>query len=448
VFVRKGLFILLAVSLFCDAAAGESADLRVTPVVLAVRKAGPSVVNISTEQIVERRYDPFFGFGDPLFEEFFRPFMQHMPRTGYKVHSLGSGVIISPDGYVITNGHVILRASKITVTLADNREFEAEVLNSSPEIDLGVMKLDSPSALPYATLGDSSELMIGETLIAVGNPFGLENSVTTGVLSATGRSLGASEDVVYRNLLQTTALINPGNSGGPLLNLDAKVVGLNTAMKLDAQGIGFGIPVNDIRLALVGLLDFESVKNTSLGIGVPGDPSVAVIIESVRHGGPGAYAGIIPEDLILKVDDRPVSGVLDYEMAVLRKEVGDELVVDVDRNGEILKLKLQIGEAPPPAGAELVRRRVGAVVYPLSAYVARRLGVPTDFGILVHDVEADTPADSIGLKPNDVIVSWGGRSVGNVSRLASEVDRIPAGGRVVVGVLRGEYLLEALLQVK
>lgn len=439
---------MLVVSLLCTASAEEFNNSRVTPVVLAVREAGPSVVNISTEQIIERPYNPFFAFADPFFEDFFRRFPARFPRTRYKVHSLGSGVIISPDGYVFTNEHVIRKASRITVTLADGREFDAEVLSSSAEMDLAVMKINSPEPLPYATMGSSSELMIGETLIAVGNPFGLENSVTTGVLSATDRSLAAGGHVVYPNLLQTTALINPGNSGGPLLNINAEVIGVNMAVKLDAQGIGFAIPIDDIRDTLVDLLDFESVKNTSLGVEVARDPSVPPVVKSVRPGGPGASAGIKPNDLIVKVDGRSVDGVLDYQMMVLLKEAGEGLSIELNRRGKPVKIDLKIGEAPPPPEAGLVRTRVGAVVYPLSAYVARRLGVLTDFGILVRKVEPGTPADSIGLKADDVIISWAGERVGSVSRLASALQSTPPGSNVTIGVLRGGYPLEAVLQVE
>ncbi len=447
VFVRKAVLVLLVVSMLRPSAADETRDLRITPVVTAVRRAGPSVVNISTEQIIERPYNPFSAFADPFFEDFFRHFSSQFPRTSYRVHSLGSGIIISPDGFVITNEHVTRRASRITVTLADGREFDAEVLNSSSEVDLGVMKLNPSDPLPYAKMGDSSDLMIGETLIAVGNPFGLENSVTTGVLSATGRSLNLGGDIAYSNLLQTTALINPGNSGGPLLNLNAQVVGMNTAVKLDAQGIGFAIPINDIRDMLVQLLDFEFVKNTSLGVEVPHDPSAAVVVISVRPDAPGASAGIKPGDRIVEVDGHPIGGVLDYQMAVLRKELGDEVEMELLRDGGLRNVTAAIGEAPPPAGAEEVKRRTGAEVYPLSAYVARRLGVPTDFGVLVHRVQPGSPADSIGLSPQDVIILLGGKRIGTVPQLMAELDKVPAGGRMAIGVLRGGHLLEATFRV-
>src|SRR5574340_1190241 len=223
----------------------ESHSNRRTPVVIAVEKTGPAIANIRTERLIaQRQGDPFFGSRNEMFEQFFNEFFGQSQKQMVE-RPLGSGVIIDEDCYIVTNEHVVSRASKIKVRLSDGRDFEASMISSDPISDLAVLKINSPTPLPYVKMGTSKDLMIGEPVIALGNPFGLENSVTTGVLSAKNRTITFNSEygeIKYDGLIQTDALINPGNSGGPLINADGELIGINAAIVNQAQGIGFAIP--------------------------------------------------------------------------------------------------------------------------------------------------------------------------------------------------------------
>ncbi|MEE9275532.1 MAG: trypsin-like peptidase domain-containing protein, partial [bacterium] len=239
---------------------------RRNPVVLAVESAAPAVVNISTSQ-VRRGTNPFSQQRNPLAEEFFRNFFGP-PLKKPPGRSLGSGVIIRADGYILTNDHVVSGASEIRVHLAGNKIYPARIIGSDPTNDLAVIKIDADEALPHLPMGRSEDLMIGETVIAIGNPFGLQHTVTTGVVSALGRSLGKREKG-HRNpadFIQTDASINPGNSGGPLLNIYGELIGVNTAIFSKAQGIGFAIPINRARRIVGDLIHFGKVRKVWVGL--------------------------------------------------------------------------------------------------------------------------------------------------------------------------------------
>jgi serine protease Do len=266
---NKAIFLGFAILMISSALARSSfvqkTDLRRTPVVEAVKKVAPAVVNISTEKIVKRRINPFFddyGF-------FFGDFFQNFPSSRtYKRQSLGSGVLIDPKGYIITNEHVILPASKIKVVLVDGREFEGKLIGSDSKFDLAVIKIEAESDFPAIKIGKSIDLMIGETVISIGNPFGLSHSVTTGVISALNRTIVTDEKRVYSDFIQTDASINPGNSGGPLLNILGELIGINTAIYQKAEGIGFAIPIDKARRIVDDLIQSGYVHRAWLGIGV------------------------------------------------------------------------------------------------------------------------------------------------------------------------------------
>ncbi|RME40750.1 MAG: serine protease Do, partial [Deltaproteobacteria bacterium] len=244
--VMKQVGFLIVLLLLVAALPVEAASPRRTPVVEVVEQAGPAVVNIRTEQIVQRRSSPFFGFGGSLFEEFFRDFA---PPRLYTTESLGSGVIIEPDGLILTNAHVISRASKIFVALQGRpKEVEAQLVGVDESLDLALIRIAGKKKgnYPHLQLGRSDDLMVGEPVVAIGNPLGLGSSITTGVVSAPLRALSLDKDFTAV-FIQTDALINPGNSGGPLVNMEGRVIGINTAIARQAQGIGFAIPANVIR---------------------------------------------------------------------------------------------------------------------------------------------------------------------------------------------------------
>ena len=256
---RPVLIVLLALAFCADVHADQVS--RRTPVVAAAESGAPSTVNIVSTQTVADSGNPFVR-GDPFFDEFFRRFMNPRPS---QTQSLGTGVIINSAGYVLTNEHVLSGSTQIRVSLADGRTFDAELVGGDPASDLAVVLLHADGPLPAPRLGDSDAVMIGETVVAIGNPFGLNHTVTTGVLSAVNRSI-RGDGREYHGFLQTDASINPGNSGGPLLNMDGEVIGINTAILGNAQGIGFAIPINRARRIVDDLIRHGEVLPAWLGI--------------------------------------------------------------------------------------------------------------------------------------------------------------------------------------
>jgi serine protease Do len=301
---RATILILVVLTGTLHAGAPETEPLRRSRVVDAVERASPAVVNISTEQTVVRRPMPF---DDPFFEQFFRDFFDARPRRSTRV-SLGSGVIVRGDGTILTNEHVILRGGRIHVTLADGREFDARLVGRDPDSDLAVLRIDTGKTLPYIALGTSDDLMIGETVIAIGNPFGLSHTVTTGVVSAVKRSLRTGGRT-YTDFVQTDASINPGNSGGPLLNILGELVGINTAIYGSAQGIGFAIPVDRARRVLGELVsgrkpaapDPNQQAWALLGLQLHAQRG-GLVVTRVRSGSAAERIGIERGDVVLGID--------------------------------------------------------------------------------------------------------------------------------------------------
>ena len=297
---------------------------RESPIVRAVRKVSPAVVNISSSYEVRKRANPFSGFGmDPFFEEFFKDFFDPRFERRRESTSLGSGVIIDGKrGFILTNAHLIERSGNIKVVLEDEREFEAKIVGADPDSDLAVLQIDSPSRLPSIEMGSSDDLMIGETVIAIGNPFGFSHTVTTGVISAVNRSIRTDERV-FLDFIQIDASINPGNSGGPLLNINGDLIGINTAIYAKAQGIGFAIPINKARKIISDLIQYGEVIQTWIGITVQNlDKKLArylkvpgkkgVMVKSLEPGSPASSAGLKEGDIILAIGSNKIASVRDY----------------------------------------------------------------------------------------------------------------------------------------
>ena len=294
------------------------ADHRRTPVVKAVEAVSPSVVNITV--IKKRAAGSRSPFGDPFFDQFFNDFYGKQPQQS---QSLGSGVIINgAEALVLTNAHVIASGGEITVRLNDGREFKAELVGSDTDFDLAVLKLNKAANLPQVVMGDSDDIYIGETVIAIGNPFGYSHTVTTGVVSALNRPMKTSNGA-YGSFIQTDAAINPGNSGGPLLNIHGKLIGINTAIHARAEGIGFAIPVNKAKFVVAELLNTGHVAPIWLGLfGQDIDQPTAryfklknlkgMLVSEVYPSTPAAKAGIKPGDIILAVNGRGISNKDDY----------------------------------------------------------------------------------------------------------------------------------------
>ncbi len=345
---RPTILILTALALAAAqarAAAPETDPARRSRVVEAVERASPAVVNISAEQTVIQRPMPF---ADPLFDDFFRDFFDTRPRRSTR-SSLGSGVIVRADGTILTNEHVILRGSRIHVTLADGHEFDAKLLGRNADADLAVLRIETGHPLPFIALGRADDLMIGETVIAIGNPFGLSHTVTTGVVSALKRSLRTGGRT-FTDFIQTDASINPGNSGGPLLNILGQLVGINTAIYGSAQGIGFAIPVDRARQALddltsgrqTGEPDPGKVAWSVLGIEVRATPE-GLAVARVRKGGVAERIGIEQGDVVLGVDGEAVGSpsALANRLDAARQEGG--AVLSVARDGRRYDVQVPLG---------------------------------------------------------------------------------------------------------
>jgi len=322
-------------------------------------QAGPAVVNIGTVQLAKRRIpfqlNPFTE--DPTFRDFFEQFFgpQQGPRGEFRQPSLGSGVIIDKRGYILTNFHVVKGADEIIVKLSTKKEYRGKTIGTDPKTDLAVVKIQPDGELTVARLGDSERLRVGEWAIAIGNPFGLDQTVTVGVISATGRAdVGVA---TYENFIQTDASINPGNSGGPLLNLKGEVIGINTAIVAAGQGIGFAIPINMIKRVVNQLVEKGRVVRGWLGIAVqPVSPELAqslgapsatgAVVASVYPGSPAAEAGLQQGDLILAFGGTPVEDYHHLQRLVADAEVGKTVTLHLLRKKQAQDVQLRIGETP------------------------------------------------------------------------------------------------------
>jgi len=311
--------ICLLTAMPCPEISAHQTD-RHSPVVEAVSRVSPAVVNISSSYEVRKRPNPFSGFGlDPFFDNFFRDFFDPRFERRHQSTSLGSGVVIDGKrGFILTNAHVIERAGTIKIVLQDEREFEAQIVGADPDSDLAVLKIDSDESLPAIDMGSSDDLMIGETVIAIGNPFGFSHTVTTGVISAVDRSI-RTDDRVFHNFIQIDASINPGNSGGPLLNINGELIGINTAIYAKAQGIGFAIPISKARKIISDLIQFGEVVQAWIGITVQNlDARLAqyldysgkkgVVVKAVEPSSPAQEAGLKPGDILLLHDGYELLG--------------------------------------------------------------------------------------------------------------------------------------------
>jgi len=381
--------------------------IRRNLVVKAVEKTAPAVVNIKAAKIVERYSNPFRDlFGD----EFFNPFFGDI-FPGYKQkfleQSLGSGVII--DGrkrLVLTNAHVIMGASKISVKLLDGREFRAELVGSEPDFDIALLKLQGKDKLPEARIGTSNDLMVGETVIAIGNPYGFSHTVTTGVISALNRSI-RTEQGTYFGFIQTDAAINPGNSGGPLLNILGEVIGINTAIYAKAQGIGFAIPIDKAKNVIYELLSYGEVKPVWLGIfGQDVDPQVAaylglkkpsgLIVTEVIKGSPAFKNGIKVGDVILAINGVPIEDKEDYIKYMLNTTSESTLVIKFLRMGKLYNTSaLKPVYFTKDEAIRFITKRWGF------------WGKEDQNNILVTKVYPNSPASDLGLRPGDKIYKVG-----------------------------------------
>lgn len=319
-------------------AAAEQGIIRPANISGVVKQTAPAVVKIET--VVQTKVaNPYLA--DPSFREFFG--IQNLPKTQVQ-SGMGSGFIVSEDGYILTNNHVIEGASQIRVTLTSNKSFTARVVGSDYDLDLAVLKIESKDKLPTLKLGDSEGVEVGDWVIAIGNPYGLDHTVTVGVISAKGRPVNI-EDKKFRNLLQTDASINPGNSGGPLINLNGEVVGVNTAVNASAQGIGFAIPSSTVVLVYNQLITKGSVSRPYIGVSIqPLQDQRGVMVAGVASGSPAQAAGIIPGDVIMQFNGRNLDAPQDLLDAVSQTQTGQKITLSIVRAGQNKQIQIIIGD--------------------------------------------------------------------------------------------------------
>lgn len=440
------LFLLIIIFTFFHiiSIAFASSSLRKTPVVIAVQKASPSVVNIST--IVKERTPGLFPFpGD----EFFKDFFPELFSREYQRTSLGSGVIIDArEGLIVTNHHVIEKSADIKVVTSDGRELHASVVGTDPRSDIALLKVENAKGLHEIEMGDSDDIMIGETVIAIGNPFGLSHTVTTGVVSALDRTV-RTENQVYRHFIQTDASINPGNSGGPLLNIEGKLIGINTAIYQKAQGIGFAIPVNKVKKIVKELLRAGEVRFPWLGMELqPLTPSlmkhfgfnakdVGVLINNVIDGSPAEKSGIKRGDILLSINNEKISSVEQYRESLSDFTPGDKIDMGIFRKGKIIHVNVTAETFPSELAMEYFYMRVGIKVAEIGLSDRLRLGIKN--GIIIKEIRAGSQAQRIGLREGDIIVKINGISVSNLEDFKQIISRYHYLPSINLLVRRGQF---------
>ena len=441
-------FIFFVPALLFSCAAHADRDTRRTPVVVAIEKVSPAVVNISTEQLVRERVNPFGGLHDEFMREFDHFFDDMFPMQERLRQTLGSGVIIDEDGYILTNAHVILQASKITVTLPDHRECGATVVGADPNIDLAILKINVDAALPVPDVGESDDVMIGETVIAIGNPFGLEHTVTTGVLSAQNRSIQGSDGRVYNNFLQTDASINPGNSGGPLVNLDGELIGINTAIYARAQGIGFAIPIDRAMRAVDELLQYGEVKRAWIGVQVQSltdalsrqfgfDGSYGVLVTDVMSGGPAQEAGLAVGDIVTRVNDLPVHSHTEFYAKATGLLVGETATLNVFRGGEEYEVNVVAEALPLDAAAGIAQQWLGVEVRAVDNAAIQDYRLATNEGVVVTAVRNNSLAYRTGIRRGDVIHQLGSVEIKSMEDYNKAVVLASEQASVLIMIQRG-----------
>jgi serine protease Do len=403
----------------------------------------PVVVNVSTI--------PKKNSGAPedipeQFREFFEEFRRRAPRDA---RATGSGVIVDPTGYILTNHHVIENAAEIIVRLSDARKLPAKLVGRDPKTDLAVLKVEAPAALPAAELGDSEGLRVGQWAIAIGNPFGLDRTVTVGIISATARTrVGVT---TYENFIQTDASINPGNSGGPLLDIDGRVIGVNTAIVATGQGIGFAIPINMAKDVMRQLIAKGRVIRGWLGIVIQDvtdelAPSFGVseregvLVADAMKGSPAERAGIRTGDVVVEFAGAAIKEVPDLQRRVAAVTPGQQVAIKVKRDAQVVPVMVTVGEMPSDeplaAQTEPGGESWGFKVEALSSETGSRLDVPAAEGVVVSEVTPGSPAEMAGLRRGDVILELNGRALGDPGAFSRGLAALKPGDRARIYVFR------------
>jgi len=444
-------FLFVVLFYLCMPAAGNSHELdRNNAVVSAVQKVGPAVVNISSEYQVSTRRNPFSGFGmDPFFDSFFKDFYDPGIERRQKRTSLGSGVIIDGKrGFILTNAHVIAQSETISVALKDQREFQAKIVGVDPDSDLAILKIGNQEDLPAIAMGDSQDLMMGETVVAIGNPFGFSHTVTTGVISALNRSI-RTDSTVYHDFIQTDASINPGNSGGPLLNIHGELIGINTAIYAKAQGIGFAIPINKAKRIVTDLIQYGEVvlswtglflqdldKNLAHYIGVPADKGV--LVKEIESGSPAMIAGIRKGDILLALDKIQIRSIRDYQQALKNVSVGSKIKITLLRDTQQKTFSLTTSVFPENRALELADKLLGLLVEDLSPKNRQRYQISAKEGVVISKIAPQSYLADMGVDVGDVIRQMDDQTISSVEDFKKAIIKSRQKKTLVILVQRGE----------
>ena len=425
------------------------------------KQINPAVVNIRTIKIVKGRNMPFNYYSGPQnpspWDDFFERFFGEQPRKEHKERSLGSGFIISKDGYLLTNNHVVEGADKIKVIFSNELELEGEVVGTDPKTDIALIKVDAEEDLPMVTLGESDSLEVGEWVMAIGNPFGLAHTVTVGVVSAKGRVIGAGP---YDDFIQTDASINPGNSGGPLVNTKGEVIGINTAIVAQGQGIGFAIPIDMAKEIVPQLKGKGRVVRGWLGVMVQKlTPELAesfgrkdatgALVGKVEEGSPADKGGIKQGDIIIQFNRQEVKEMDALPRIVAGTPVGEKVEVVIFREGKKKTLKIKIGELEEEK--QLIankdkEKKLGMVVQNITPELANRWGLYEEEGVIVMMVSPDGLADESGIRRGDIIKEVNRKPIKDLEEYQKLIERIDHDKNILFFIKRGNNTMFVLLK--
>jgi serine protease Do len=442
-----------------EAAVTASPALAQPPLVPAnfsalAEKVRTGVVNIQVNKKIKNvglgsQNSPGFPFGDRSpFGEFFGPFSQEKRSRGFEQRGVGSGFVLNREGYILTNNHVVEEADQIKVKLSNGQEYPGKVVGRDPKTDLALIKIDGAADLQPLQMGNSEALKVGSWVVAVGSPFGLEQTVTAGIVSAKGRVIGSGP---YDNFIQTDASINPGNSGGPLVNMQGEVVGINTAIMAEGQGIGFAIPINMAKEISGQLRTQGHVTRGWLGVSIQElSPELAksfglkenkgALVAQVTPGSPAEKAGLQQGDVIVEFDGQAVTESKDLPRIVASTPVGKKVTVKLWREGKMIDRPLQVAEMKEEierSGVNPAPKSLGLGFQELTPEMARELGVKQAGGVVVTQVEPGSPAAEAGLQSGDVIREVNRTPVKNAADFVQKIEKAKSQGRALLLVERG-----------
>ncbi len=455
------IFPLAAGLLLLLSGIGQARALLPNFVELAKRDK-PTVVNVSTAKVVKpqapTRRSPSNPFGRDPFEEFFGHFFNGAPQRPHTSRSLGSGFIISEDGYILTNYHVVSGADEVKVKLSDSREFKAVVKGWDDKLDIALLKIDAKDHLPVAKLGDSDKTEVGEWVMAIGNPFGLGQTVTTGIVSAKERVIGSGP---YDDYIQTDASINPGNSGGPLINSDGEVIGINTAIVAGGQGIGFAIPINMAKAIVSQLKEKGKVTRGWLGVviqtvtpdlaksfGLKGE--AGALVSEVVKGSPAGKAGLKTGDVITEFGGKRIREMNELPRLVAATPVGSKVKITIIRNGKTLHKTVTIEAMKEGAGegqSAAAKEKLGISVAPLTPEMAAKMGIKETTGVVVTEVSPGSVAEESGIAAGDVVKEIDGTEIATVADFEKSISSHKKGSVIRLLLQRGDSALYVALTI-